>query len=111
MTGSCLKDSYFAVWNFNSGKIWTFSTWWDTKKLTLKAMEPNSYRDKCFWSRASDSVCTESGSEHCHFTKEGLASKILQDSGEAGSQNSHIPRGLHLLMTSWKTIIFVCLFF
>ena len=74
-------------------------------------MEPNSYRDKCFWSRASDSVCTESGSEHCHFTKEGLASKILQDSGEAGSQNSHISRGLHLLMTSWKTIIFVCLFF
>ena len=101
MTGSYLKDTYFAVLNFNSGKIWTFSTWWDTKKLTLKTMEPNSYRDKCVQRVAVNT----------HFAKEGLASKILQDSGEAGSQNSHISRGLHLLMTSWETIIFVCLFF
>lgn len=101
MTGSYLKDTYFAVLNFNSGKIWTFSTWWDTKKLTLKTMEPNSYRDKCVQRVAVNT----------HFAKEGLASKILQDSGEAGCQNSHISRGLHLLMTSWETIIFVCLFF
>ena len=53
-------------------------------------MEPNSYRDKC----------VQRVVVNTHFAKEGLASKILQDSGEAGSQNSHISRGLHLLMTS-----------